>query len=100
MLNDDDTDGRLPKMSMEKMFHLIMGELVGTRQELKEDMADMKRELKNEMAHMKRDLTADIRKVDTKVDALSLKVDTNFLMFMHNHDALEQRVTVLEAKVA
>ncbi len=97
---DDDTDGRLPKMSMEKMFHLIMDELVGTRKELKEDIANLDAKLSKRIDVLDRRLSTGIESVDAKVTNLSMKVDRNFLTFMNNHDDLEQRVTVLEERAA
>ncbi len=99
----DDTDGRLPKMSMQKMFTIIMDELVGTRRELKEDMAEMKKELKSDILLLQSDvksLRTDVKTLRTDFGTLRIVVHQNQLTFMKNHDDLEQWVTVLATKVA
>lgn len=73
-----------------------MQEIADVRLELKGDIAGLKMELKGDIANLDKKLSGRIDSVASQLHTLRLEVHQNQSTFIHNHDALEKRVEVLE----
>ncbi len=79
-----------------KMFHMVMLEIVDSRNELIERMDSrmdsLKAELKGEIAEVKQ----EVKKVQSELHTLRLEVHQNHATFIANQTDVEKRVRVLE----
>jgi len=86
--------GQRKDISKRDVVRILMQEIADMRRELKEDIA--KCALKSDLDALK----TGFNSLRTEFKSLRSEVHQNQLTFMHNHDALEQRVKVLEVTKA
>lgn len=85
MVQNDDEFGELPELSNRDLLRILMQEIVDTRKELKEDIANLDTKLSHRIDAVASDL-----------HTLRREVHQNQSTFIANHTALESRVKVLE----
>ncbi|HVW66737.1 MAG TPA: hypothetical protein VHA78_03305 [Candidatus Peribacteraceae bacterium] len=84
------------RLTNEKMLHILLQEIADVRYELKTDIQNLDQRLSGRIDG----LASDVTIIKTDLTSLRLEVHQNHLTFIKNHDDLEKRVTVLEAKCA
>ena len=88
--NDDDG---LEYLSNKKMLDILLQEIADVRYELKNDIRNLDLKLSKRMDG----LDGKIDVLSSEIATLKIEVHQNQTTFIHNHQELEKRVSVLEA---
>lgn len=89
---DDDEFGELPELTNRDLLRILMQEIVDTRKELKEDIAN----LDTKLSHRIDSVESRLHSVSSEIHTLRREVHQNQSTFIANQTALESRVKVLE----
>ena len=81
------------------MLKILMDEMVCIRNELKEEMAEMRKELKADIDRVDGKLTTAVKELKSDIRNLSYRVDQNHVSFMKNFDDVDQKVGNHEKRI-
>jgi hypothetical protein len=95
MTQTDDEFGDLPELTNRELLRILMGEIVDTRNELKQEFKD---ELTRVDCRIDA-LAVNLLTLASEVHTLRLEVHQNQSAFIGNNAALDKRVTTLEGIV-